>query len=270
MVLLSMLVSLFAGVMLAFVREYVDAAVRTKEQVERQVGLALLVTLPAVEAPRHRRRGRMLPLAIDPPVASLPDTPATQALRYLYTRLKRLKSERPIHTVLLVAPESGDTTAALLVDLAMIAASTGERTLLVDSNIHQPSLHSLLRCALTPGLADVLATPDVWPQSIQRTQIDNLHMVAAGTVTPSTSAALESSAFDTLLASYQKSYDLILCAAPPVLGCTDAAVLGSKVDATCLVLTSGVSRMETILEAKNVLEAVQANVIGAILMSRKA
>jgi len=36
------------------------------------------------------------------------------------------------------------------------------------------------------------------------------------------------------------------------------------------VLTSGVSRMDTILEAKNVLEAVQANVIGAILMNRKA
>ena len=86
-------------------------------------------------------------------------------------------------------------------------------------------------------------------------------------MTPTTSAALESSAFDTLLANYEQSYDLILCVAPPVLGCTDAAVLGSKVDATCLVLTSGVSHIEAILEAKNVLEAVQANVIGAILMS---
>jgi capsular exopolysaccharide synthesis family protein len=191
-------------------------------------------------------------------------------LRYLYTRLKRLKSERPIHTLLLVAPGPGDSTATLLVDLALVAASTGERTLLIDSNIHQPSLHSLLRCALTPGLADVLATPDVWQQSIQHTPVDNLHMVAAGTVTPTASAALESSDFDTLLASYQKRYDLILCAAPPVLGCTDAAVLGSKVDATCLVLTSGVSRIDDILEAKNVLETVQANVIGAILMGRKA
>jgi protein-tyrosine kinase len=151
----------------------------------------------------------------------------------------------------------------------MVAASAGERTLLIDSNFHQPSLHSLLRCAPVPGLADVLATPDVWPHSIQCTQVDNLHIVAAGTETPTASAALESSAFDTLLASYKKDYDLILCASPPVLGCTDAAVLGSKVDATCLVLTSGVSRMDTMLEAKNVLEAVQANVIGAILMSRK-
>jgi len=191
-------------------------------------------------------------------------------LRYLHTRLKRLKSERPLHTVLLVAPEPGDTAATLLVDLAMIAASTGERTLLIDSNIHQPSLHNLLHCALTPGLADVLTTPDVWSQSIQSTKVDNLHIVAAGTVTPTTSAALESLAFDTLLASYKKDYDLILCTARPVLGCTDAAVLGSKVDATCLVLTSGVSRIEIVLEAKNILEAVQANVIGAILMSRKA
>jgi Mrp family chromosome partitioning ATPase len=94
-------------------------------------------------------------------------------------------------------------------------------------------------------------------------------MVAAGTVTPTTPAALESIAFETLLASYKKDYDLILCAAPPVLGCTDAAVLGSKVDATCLVLASGVSRIATILEAKSVLEDVQANVIGAILTSRK-
>jgi capsular exopolysaccharide synthesis family protein len=270
MVFLAMLVSLFVGIMLAFVSEYVDTTVRTKEQVERQAGLTLLVTLPAAEAPRHRWRGRMLPPEIDPPVTAPPDTSATQALRYLHTRLKRLKSERPLQTVLLVAPEPGATTATLLVDLAMIAASTGERTLLVDSNIHQPSLHSLLRCALTPGLADALVTPHSWPQSIQSTQVDNLHIVAAGTATPHISAALESSVFDTLLASYKKDYDLILCAAPPVLGCTDAAVLGSKVDATCLVLTSGVSRIETIIEAKNVLEAVQAHVIGAILMSRKA
>jgi hypothetical protein len=53
-----------------------------------------------------------------------------------------------------------------------------------------------------------------------------------------------------------------------VLACSDAAVLGSKVDATCLVLTSGVTRMDAILEAKDVLEAVQANVIGAMLVSR--
>jgi Mrp family chromosome partitioning ATPase len=162
MALLSMLGSLFVGVMLAFAREYVDATVQTKEQVERQGGLTLLVTLPAVEPPRHRWRRQLFPQEIAPPVASPLETPVAQALRYLYTSIKRLKSERPVQTVLLVVPRPDDTTATLLVDLAMVAASTGEHTLLIDSNIHQPSLHSLLHWALTPGLADVLATPNVW------------------------------------------------------------------------------------------------------------
>jgi len=270
MVLLAMVVSTFVGIMLAFFREYLDPTVRTQEQVERQVGLALLVTLPAAEPVRYRRPGRTPTPETGTPVALPPDTPVTQALRYLHTRLKHLNSERPIQTVLLVAPGPGDATASLLADLAVVVASTGERTLLVDSNVRQPALHSLLRCALTPGLADALTAPDLWQKSIQSTTVNNLDVVAAGTVTPTTSAALESSAFDTLLAQYKETYDLILCAASPVLGLTDAAVLGSKVDATCLVLTSGVSHIDTILEAKNVLEAVQANVIGAILTSRKA
>ena len=267
-VFLSMLVSTFVGIALAFVREYLDPTIRTKEQIERQVGLALLVTLPVAEPVRHRRLGGTLAPETGPPVAPSPDTPVTQALRYLHTRFKHLNSERPIQTVLLVSPEPGTAPASLLADLAVVAASTGERTLLIDSNVSQPALHSLLHCALTPGLADVLATPDFWQQSIQSTKVDNFYVVAAGTVTPTTSAALGSSVFDTLLARYKESYDLILCTAPPVLGLTDAAVLSSKVDATCLVLTSGVSRVDAALEAKNVLEAVHANVIGAILMRR--
>jgi hypothetical protein len=43
-------------------------------------------------------------------------------------------------------------------------------------------------------------------------------------------------------------------------------VLSGKVEATCLVLICGVSRLDAIDEAKTALEAVQANVIGAILI----
>ena len=104
---------------------------------------------------------------------------------------------------------------------------------------------------------------------IQSTTFANRHLVAAGTVTPATYAALESPALDTLLTRSKETYDLILCAAPPALGVTDAAVLGSKADATCLVLTCGVSPLDTVLEAKSVLEAVQANMIGAILTNTR-
>ena len=43
-----------------------------------------------------------------------------------------------------------------------------------------------------------------------------------------------------------------------------AAVLSATLDATCLVLTYGVSRVDALLEAKVALEAVQGKVIGAV------
>jgi capsular exopolysaccharide synthesis family protein len=264
--MLATVVSAFVGIMLAFFREYLDATIRTREQVERQVGMPLLVTVPAAGLPGRRRQHQQARLAVtSSPVLQPSDPAVTEALRYLYTRLKQLHHGQRIQTIVFMGAGPDDDTVSLLANLAIVAASTGERTLLVDSNLRQPALHNLLHCPLTPGLADALATPESWQQVIQSTTFANLHLVAAGTVTPATYAALESPALDTLLIRYKESYDLILCAAPPVLGFTDAAVLGSKVDATCLVLTCGVSLLDTVLEAKSVLEAVQANMTGAIL-----
>jgi Mrp family chromosome partitioning ATPase len=84
-------------------------------------------------------------------------------------------------------------------------------------------------------------------------------------VIPKTFSALESPRFETLLTKYKQTYDVILCAAPPVLDFTDAVILSSQVDATCLVLTCGVSRLDAAVEARSALATVKANIIGAIL-----
>ena len=150
--------------------------------------------------------------------------------------------------------------------LALVAVSTGEKTLLVDSNLRQPTLHHLLDCPLVPGLADILDDSLEWHKSIHTTQVDNLHLIPAGTVTPMSCAALGSPSFDALLAHSKETYDLILCLAPPVLCFSDAVALCRNVDATCLVLTSGVSQLDAVIEAKATLEAVQARIIGAVFI----
>jgi capsular exopolysaccharide synthesis family protein len=158
-----------------------------------------------------------------------------------------------------------EETTATLVNLALVTAGLGEKTLLVDSNLHAPTLHTLLQCPATPGLVDILAAPESWQKSIHPTSVPNLSLLPAGIIMPQKLVSLESSAFDALLACLRSTYDTVLFATSPVLSSTDAAVLSTKVDATCLVLTCGVSRLESVMEAKAVLEAVQGNVIGAVL-----
>jgi Mrp family chromosome partitioning ATPase len=97
--------------------------------------------------------------------------------------------------------------------------------------------------------------------------MSNLHLVATGMAPSGTLGTLEAPAFARLLAHYKAAYDLILCTAPSAPHYTDAALLGSTADATCLVLQWGLSRLDTSLEAKDTLEAVQAHVAGAILIN---
>jgi capsular exopolysaccharide synthesis family protein len=263
MVLLGFFIGFSMSIVSAFFRNYLADTIHTAEQVEQQIGLTSLATLPIARPTQRRGRQRAAPT---------PDTlgllpAATQAVRYLYVRFKSLKSQHKAQTVLIVGAETSDMVAAIITELAIVAANAGKHTLVLDSNVSQPAIHSFLHCASTPGLAEALAAPEQWQQSIQSTTIDCLHVVPAGVASPTTAAALASSAFETLLAKYQEQYDLILCTAPPVLSVIDAAIVGSKVDITCLVLTLGTSHVAKAREAKAVLEAVQADVLGAILLS---
>jgi Mrp family chromosome partitioning ATPase len=113
---------------------------------------------------------------------------------------------------------------------------------------------------------DILHDAQEWQKGLHHTSIDKLHLLPAGAARPGTLPLLDTPAFDAVIASCKETYDLILCLAPPILTSTDAAVLSGKVEATCLVLTRGVSRLDAIGKAKTALEAVQANVIGAILV----
>lgn len=263
-VVLAAVIGAFVGALLVLVRESLDTTIRSKEQVERLVGLPLLAATPVLTWPeRWLQNGQVShgQSSVSPSLALHVQPP--EAVRYLYTRLRHRNGQQRIQMVLLTSAGPDDNTALLLAHLAMVATSAGESTLIIDANLQHPTLHILLHCSAKPGLAEMLTDPAHWQQGIQHTAVHNIHVVAAGT--PQATTSLDVPAFDTLLAHYKAAYGLILCAAPPLSGSTDAAVLGNKADATCLVLTYGVSRLDTTLEVKSALEAVHANVSGAIL-----
>jgi capsular exopolysaccharide synthesis family protein len=258
--------STFIGALVAFFRDSVDTTLRTREQVERQAGIAILASMPSATPPRRRRRAQAQTVEAGPLLQPLSDTPRSEAFRYLHTRVKHHNSEQPVRSLLLVSPGPDEGAATTLVNLALVAASVGEKILLIDSDLRRPELHQLLQCASTPGLVDILTDPESWQKGIHTTHVENLHLVPAGSITPQAPMALESPAFRALLARFQTIYDFILCAAPPICRYTDAAVLSATLDATCLVLTCSVSRVDALLEAKAALEAVQGKIIGAVVI----
>jgi capsular exopolysaccharide synthesis family protein len=270
-VILVAVASTFIGILVAFAREAADTTIRSREQAERQAGIVVLTSIPPPLA-RQKKRWRRAQAQRGEPHQLLPlfaDASQSEALRYLHARIRHRNSDRQIQTLLCASPGSEPSSATTLVNLALVAASTGEKTLLVDSNLRHPELHQLLQCSPTPGLVDILTDPESWQKGIHATNLENLHLIPAGSITPRAPMALESAAFNVLLDHFRTTYDFILFAAPSICTYTDAAVLSAKLDATCLILTYGTSRIEAVVEAKATLEAVHGNVIGSALTSQE-
>ena len=95
--------------------------------------------------------------------------------------------------------------------------------------------------------------------------VDNLRLLASGPIPPNPSELLSSARTAELLSSLQGQADLVLIDTPPVLPVTDAAVLSTRVDATLLVITAGLTTKKQVSRAIEVLRQVDAPIVGTAL-----
>jgi Mrp family chromosome partitioning ATPase len=62
-----------------------------------------------------------------------------------------------------------------------------------------------------------------------------------------------------------KKYDIVLIDTPPVIAVTDAAVLSTLVDGVVVVVLSGKTEKDTVLRSRDLLEKVNARMLGVLV-----
>jgi non-specific protein-tyrosine kinase len=100
---------------------------------------------------------------------------------------------------------------------------------------------------------------------LQKTGVDNLWLLPSGPKPPNPADLLGSRQVDRVIERLSADADMILIDAPPVIGVTDAVVLGAKVDGVLLVISAGETRREHAERAKELLEKANVRIIGATL-----
>ena len=99
---------------------------------------------------------------------------------------------------------------------------------------------------------------------IQRTSVENLSILPSGPKPPNPSELLSSPRMDQILAEARQLFDVVIFDMPPVVAVTDAQIMSSKTDGTLLVVRENTSRKESLTKAKELLEMVQARVLGVV------
>ena len=187
-----------------------------------------------------------------------PSSPIAEQYRTIRTNIQFASAAgQQIKTI--VVTSSG--TAA---NIAVVFAKSGQRVLLVDADLRKPVIYKTFKLNNASGLSTVLSSSGSVADEIQRTPVENLSILPSGPKPPNPSELLSSPRMDQILAEARQLFDVVIFDMPPVVAVTDAQIMSSKTDGTLLVVRENTSRKESLSKAKELLDMVQARVLGVV------
>lgn len=256
------LLGLFLSLALSFgtvaALAFLDSRVQGRQDLQQGLGLPVPTVVPVVMAGTAAR-----------PLARVtdqdPESAHAEAYRYLRAQLLYQKGGKPIRTILIATakPAQGGTTTAT--NLALSLAEVGQRVVLVDADLRRPSLHRFFGLKNEVGLTDLLRGEASCEQALRPTDMPDLRLVTAGTKAANPAALLSSGAMTKLLSELRANADYVVLDAPSLGAFADVMMLGPLVDGVLLVARANQSLSHVEQQAKEMLERVGANIIGAVL-----
>jgi non-specific protein-tyrosine kinase len=193
-----------------------------------------------------------------------PRSPASEAYRTLRTNLSFYSLDEPLRTLVVTSPAPDEGKSTTIANLAVTVAQSGRRTVLVDCDLRRPSLHEIFEVPNSTGLTTMVLDENA-PIRLQETSVPNLALLTSGPKPPNPADLLGSQHVERVLETLAGQADMVLIDAPPILGVTDAVVLGARVDGVLLVVNAGKTRRDHAERAKELLEKARVRIVGVAL-----
>jgi capsular exopolysaccharide synthesis family protein len=250
---IGLLLGALLGIVLAFVLEFLDDTLKTPEDIEQRLKLAVLGIIPK--------------LAKQSPEAAAKDLRSafSESYRSVRTALQ-FSTNEGVPKVLLVTsagPGEGKSTTALA--LARNFAQMGRRVLLIEGDLRNPSLRKLMGIGSEVGLSNLLAGSHTVHEAVLDTAQAGLKVILAGPLPPNPAELLSGTKLVSLLTVAVEHYDQVIIDGPPVMGIADAPILANIADGTVLVVHSGKTRINTAQAAIKRLLAARGRLVGCLL-----
>jgi capsular exopolysaccharide synthesis family protein len=145
-------------------------------------------------------------------------------------------------------------------------AQAGLKVTLIDCDLRRPVIYKQFEVQNRTGLTDImLQDTSLWNGVAQPTGVNNLSVVLSGSLPPNPSELLGSKRMHQFISHLQKSSDIIIIDAPPLLPVTDALVLSSMTDGVLLVIDNGTTRIGEVVQGKTQLDQAGARILGVVM-----
>ena len=260
---LGVFFSLILGLTFTFLSEKIYNKFRTTEGLENNFGVPCLGSIPFTRTLWGKNFIQH--------VLSHPTLPIIESIRHLRLGLKQKTSSNgealKVISFLSSVKNEGKTTAALL--MGMLSAKSGERVILIDTNLRAPSVHKMMDEENNKTLVDYLVGQNELGDVIHKDSQTGLHVIFGQSIPNNSFNLLSLEKLDILIQALRDNYDLILLDTPACLSASDARLIEQLSDISLYSVKYNSTKDKTVIQGIKAFLSQQSSDLALILTHKK-
>lgn len=262
---LSIFVGGFIGVMLALLRKMLRNGIKDSTQIENEFDLPVYATVP--RSPVQESRIKLLKKKKSIPILAIKnsDDIAIESLRSMRTAIHFALANAKNNIISIAGPAPEVGKSFISVNLATILAQSNKRVLLIDADLRRGYLNKYFNAEIKPGLSEYLAGEVGLNEITHHSEVAGLDMITRGKSPTNPSEALSTPQFIAFLEEIMPLYDHILIDTPPVLAVTDGVVIAQNAGVNLVIARHAKTHMKELELTLSRFEQAGIKVNGFIL-----
>ncbi len=189
-----------------------------------------------------------------------------EAYRVLRTNIMYASIDKKIKTIAVTSSGPAEGKSSTVANFAIALAHAGSRVLIIDSDLRKPRIHKIFGISNRVGLTNIVVEDLDWKENVHTLEeLPELSIIPSGPIPPNPSELCGSAKMKNFINSIKEEFDYVIIDTPPSGVVTDGTLVASYVDGTILVVASGNVEIEAVKRTKNLLNNVNANILGVVL-----
>lgn len=201
-----------------------------------------------------------------------PESVVAETFRTLRTNIQFMSTDKKLKTLLVTSTFPGEGKSWVTSNLAVTFAQAGNKVILIDADMRKGRQYTIFGLTPKPGLSNILTELDTQnideidiEKYIQKTEVENLSIIVAGSVPPNPSELLVSEKMTELLDGLKDICDIIMIDGTPCELVTDSVILSRTVDTTIVVTAYKETKKNYLEKVVNSIKDVGGNLAGVVV-----
>lgn len=233
--------------------EFRRRRLNSPSDIDEGLGIRVLGVLPPVAS-----RKAMAP-------GSITAAQLSESIDNVRATLMHDSTSRPRQIVLVASPASMEGSTTVASHLALSLTRAGRRTLLIDGDLRDPSLHKLFGMPLEDGVSELLRSEVEITDVIRPTNTEGLWLMTAGVCDMDAIHALATDQLQPIFEKLRAEFDFVIIDGAPILGLSDSLSIGQHIDGAILTVLRDHSGVRNIHQASELLKSLGIRVLGCVV-----